>query len=196
VFLVLTFFLADLVRAPIWGGYPLIAQPYWAGLDIVPVILLAYLFLGVYNNLVAGIYIQKRTNVLPVVTFFGAALNVAANLILIPPYGLMGAACATLLSYMVETTLMAALVRRIYPVPYETGRLGRIALSAGSVWVLSLLLPDGVWGTVGHVILVAAFLVLLHFLRFFRPGELRALTGFLRRWGSLSSPGSVPPTVD
>ena len=77
-------------------------EPYWAGLDIVPVILLAYLFLGVYNNLVAGIYIQKRTELLPAVTMLRCGLNVAANLVLIPPFGLMGAAFATLLSYVVQ----------------------------------------------------------------------------------------------
>ncbi len=58
--------------------------PYWSGLEIVPVILLAYLFLGVYNNLVAGIYIEKKTAYLPVITFGAAAVNVAANYLLIP----------------------------------------------------------------------------------------------------------------
>jgi O-antigen/teichoic acid export membrane protein len=192
VFLLLSFFLPDLVRAPIWGGYPLIAKPYWVGLEIVPVILLAYLFLGVYNNLVAGIYIQKRTEVLPAVTFVGAGLNIAANLLLIPPFGLMGAACATLISYAVETTVMALFVRRIYPVPYEGKRLAKIALSAGAVYVASLVLPSDVWGLVGRAVLAAVFFLLLHFLRFFRPGELYALASLVRRRGP-AAPAEPPP---
>jgi len=193
VFLLLSFFLPDLVRAPIWGGYPLIAKPYWVGLEIVPVILFAYLFLGVYNNLVAGVYIQKRTELLPAVTFLGAGLNIVANLLLIPPFGLMGAAYATLISYAAETAAMALFVRRIYPVPYEGNRLAKIALSAGAVYVVSLVLPSDVWGLAGRVALAAAFFLLLHLLRFLRPGELYALAAVLRRRAPAAPAESPPP---
>ena len=57
VLVVLTLFLGDAVRWHIFFGRSLIAPEFWAGLEIVPVILLAYLFLGIYNNLIAGIYI-------------------------------------------------------------------------------------------------------------------------------------------
>lgn len=195
VFLLLSFFLSDIVRAPIWGGYPLIAKPYWAGLEIVPVILLAYLFLGVYNNLVAGVYIQKRTELLPAVTMLGAGLNIAANLVLIPPFGLMGAAYATLLSYVVQSAAMGAISHRVYPVPYELDRLAKIALSAAGVYAVSLLLPDGVWGLAGRAALALTFLALLYFLRFFRPGELHALAELARRRAPAvpAEPAPAPP---
>jgi O-antigen/teichoic acid export membrane protein len=195
VFLTLSFFLPDIVRAPIWGGYPLIAEPYWSGLHIVPVILLAYLFLGVYSNLVAGIYIQKRTAVLPAVTMLAAGLNIAANLVLIPPLGLTGAALATLLSYCVEAGAMALLVRRIYPVPYESDRLVKLALCASGIYAASLILPSGVWSLPGRGALLAGFAALLFVLGFFKQGELRALAGLVRRRTAPppAEPSPVPP---
>ncbi|MGB6122116.1 MAG: polysaccharide biosynthesis C-terminal domain-containing protein, partial [Bacteroidota bacterium] len=101
VFLFLSFFLEDIVKLPVFWGHTLLAEPYWGGLYIVPVVLLAYIFLGVYNNLLAGVYIQKRTQILPIVTVSGAAVNVAVNYLLIPSLDLMGAALATLASYLV-----------------------------------------------------------------------------------------------
>ena len=77
IFLVLSLFLPAIVTAPIFFGHPLIASPYWSGLPIVSVILLAYLFLGLYNNFMAGVYIEKKTRSLPPVTAAGAAVNIA-----------------------------------------------------------------------------------------------------------------------
>ena len=125
VFLVLSFFLADIVRWPIFGGHSIIDPRFWEGMDIIPVILLAYVFLGIYNNLIAGIYIEKKTGKLPLVTFTAAALHVVANYLLIPPFGLMGAAFATLVSYVVMAGMMYVIVQRFYPVQYETRPSGQ-----------------------------------------------------------------------
>jgi O-antigen/teichoic acid export membrane protein len=193
VFVALTLFLPDFVRAPIWGGHPLIAEPYWTGIEIIPVILLAYVFLGVYNNLVAGIYIQKRTELLPAVTILSAAVNVAANFALIPLYGLMGAAIATLISYALQAGILALIERRVYPVPYERDRLVKIVLSAVCVYGASMLLPSGAWGIAGRFALSGIFVLLLHLLRFFKPGELQAVADLVRRRTPVAPPGSPPP---
>jgi len=180
VFLSLTFFLEPLVRWQIFAGRSLIAPPYWVGLDIVPVILLAYLFLGVYNNLIAGIYIEKRTARLPVVTFVAAGVNIAANYALIPPYGLLGAAYATLASYLVMAGLMYLMVRRMYPVPYEWIRLTKIAGAAVVVYALTRLVDAGPWTLAWHGVLLLCFPFLLYVSRFFVPGEIRGVARLLR----------------
>ena len=43
------------------AGRHLIGEAYWSGLPIVPVVLAAYLFYGIYINLTAGPSIQKQT---------------------------------------------------------------------------------------------------------------------------------------
>jgi O-antigen/teichoic acid export membrane protein len=155
----------------------LIAPKFWIGLEIVPVILLAYVFLGIYNNLIAGIYIEKRTALLPVVTFAAAAMNVAANYLLIPPWGLMGAALATLVSYVLMAILLYVLVRRIYPVPYEWARLGKIAVAA-IVVIAGGFLAQHTGFTLGlKTLVLVMFPVLLYVFRFYVPGEMKVLSG-------------------
>jgi len=181
IFLLLSFFLGDLVRLPLFAGKPLIAEPYWGGLSIVPVVLLAYLFLGVYNNLMAGVYIEKRTYLLPIVTGAGAAANVLANYLLIPSLDLMGAALATLTSYAVMAGLLYLLTQRFYRVPYEGARLAKIASVAAAIYLLSLLVPEGSLAVLAKAALVLLFLFLMWMLRFFTPSELRGVRGLLRR---------------
>lgn len=123
-------------------GRRLIHPDYWGGLAIVPVVLLAYLFNGVYVNLMAGVYIEKRTKVLPWVTGAGALTNVGVNLALIPLMGMMGAAVATLAAYVVMALGLWLVVRRFYPVRYEWGRLGRVVLVLGAVLAVWTFWPD------------------------------------------------------
>lgn len=123
--LVLSLFIEDLVKIHVFG-HSLINPEYWSGLPIVPVVLMAYLFLGVYNNLIAGIYIKEKTKYLPSITIVGALINVVANFFLIPHFGMMGAAIATLAAYAGMALTLYIVVRRFYPVEYEWGKIGVI----------------------------------------------------------------------
>jgi O-antigen/teichoic acid export membrane protein len=181
VFLILSFTLADVVRWPLFGGHSIIDPRFWEGMDIIPVILLAYVFLGIYNNLIAGIYIEKKTGKLPLVTFTAAGLHVVANYLLIPPFGLMGAAFATLVSYVVMAGMMYIIVQRFYPVHYEIVRLGKIALAAAIVYAGSVFAGTGMTALLIKVGLLPVFVVLLYLMRFFEPGEWAAALRLVRR---------------
>jgi O-antigen/teichoic acid export membrane protein len=174
-FLVLSFFLPDLIQIRVFGRH-VIAPAYWGGIAIIPVVLLAYMFLGVYNNLMAGIYIEKKTNWLPGITMAGAATNVASNFVLIPLLGMMGAAIATLLSYAAMAIILYVMVQRIYLVEYELGRIAKIAIAAAVVYCLSLVLPGGGHHLLWKALLLAAFGLLIFLMKFFDRSEL----GFIR----------------
>jgi O-antigen/teichoic acid export membrane protein len=123
ILIILTFFLEDLIKIPLPKRGHIIGSQYWSGVYIVPIILYAYIFNGIYVNLIAGIYIEKKTKYLPLITGLGAAINVAANFILIPLYGMMGGAIATFLSYSAMAVYIYVVTQRFYPVKYEIGRL-------------------------------------------------------------------------
>ena len=180
VFLVLSFFLGDFVRLPIFLGKSLIAAPYWGGLHIIPIVLLAYLFLGIYTTLIAGVYIEKKTILLPAVTGAGALANIAVNYALIPVLDLTGAALATLASYMLMAGLLFVLVQRFYPIQFEYKRLGKIALAGGVVYALALFLPSAWVGVSTRVVLLLLFFVFLLGMRFFTPSERAALRSLRR----------------
>jgi O-antigen/teichoic acid export membrane protein len=190
ILVVLSLFLGDIVTAPIIGGYPILARPYWVGLGVVPPILLGYFFLGIYNNLMAGVYIEKKTAVLPLVTFAGAGVNIAANYALIPRFGLMGGAYALLTAYLVMAAMMYLITRRFYPLPIEWGRVGKIALPTAAVLALAWLVDAGPLQLLWKGALVLAFAASMFVLKFFTPSELRILSRLFSRQPAPPGTGS------
>jgi O-antigen/teichoic acid export membrane protein len=121
--IILTLFIEDIIRIPLpFKGF-LIGQKYWGGVYIVPVILLSYLFYGIYINLMPGIYIEKKTKYLPYITGFAGILNIAVCFIFIPLWGLIGAAIATLLSYISMAVSIYFVTQKFYPIKYETPKV-------------------------------------------------------------------------
>jgi len=122
-FLVVALFAEQIVqiKVPILGAY-LVGQEYWMGLNIVPILLGAYWFHGWYMNFSAGIFIEEETKVLPVITLIGAGVTVIANLLLIPHFGMMGSATATLISYGLMAMLLYYKSVQVYSVDYQLFR--------------------------------------------------------------------------
>ena len=101
----------------------LIGDPaYWVGLHIVPVLLLAYLFLGVYYNFSVWFKLTDKTYYGTVITFAGMLITIVANYLLIPVAGYEGSAIAALLCYGGMTILCYVLGQRFYPIPYAINR--------------------------------------------------------------------------
>ena len=128
-FLIISVFIGDLVKIDLPFGYNLIGKAYWAGLNIVPVVLFAYLLNGMYVNFMAGIYIEKKTKYLPLITGLGAVSNIIANFILIPKFSYMGAAVATLVSYLIMMLGIYYVSNKYYKISYEYKKIGLIFLS-------------------------------------------------------------------
>lgn len=115
---------------------------FWAGAPVVHVVVLAYLLHGAFLLTSIGIGISKDTRYYPLITGAAAATNLAANFALIPRFGMMGAAWATVLAYAVMAGCGFALSRRLYPIPFEGGRLAGVSASALVSFGLSRLAPD------------------------------------------------------
>jgi O-antigen/teichoic acid export membrane protein len=101
------------------------------------------------------------------------AANIALNLALVPSLGIVGAGLALVASYLVVLALMYVFTQRLFPVPYEWGRLLRVVLtSALIVGAGEALLPtDGFPGLVERVVLWLAYPLALLASGFFTAGE-------------------------
>jgi O-antigen/teichoic acid export membrane protein len=99
--------------------------------------------------------------------------NVALNLILVPPLGIVGAGLALVASYLVVTALMYWFTERLFPVPYEWGRLARILFAAAALIGLGeLVMPaSGFGGLVGRLALALLYPVVLLLTGFFTDEE-------------------------
>ncbi len=115
---------------------------FWAAAPVIPVVVCAYVLHGVFLLTSIGIGIEKKARYYPIVTAAAAGTNVAANLLLVPRYGMMGAAWATLVSYAVMAGLGFFFSRRLYPIPFEWGRIARIVAAGGVTYLLTLLAPE------------------------------------------------------
>jgi O-antigen/teichoic acid export membrane protein len=175
-FLMLSLFISDIVTTPFLFGKSLIAENYWSGLVIVPVVLLAYVFMGIASNFVAGLYIEKQTKKLPLATFIGAAVSVLVNLTLIPSMGIMGAALATLFSYAAVAIATFFISRSVYRIEYEWGRLGKIALASGVVYACFVFLHPPIPGLVWKLSLILLFGLIMYAMKFFTASELRSIS--------------------
>ena len=111
----------------------LIGSNYWVGLDIVPYLLLAYWFHGWYINFSSGVFIKEKTRVLYKITLMGAGITIIANLALIPFFGMIGSAAATLLSYSAMAVTLGIYSKKVMDVPY------RLPESFGLMAVLAVL---------------------------------------------------------
>jgi len=121
-------------------GWSLINPSYWAGLEIVPLLLWAYWFQGWYINFSSGIFIKEKTAVLYKITLLGAAITLAINLALIPWFGMMGSAAATLASYGVMAFALGIYSKRVMEVNYHlTASFGLMMFCAALVYTEPML---------------------------------------------------------
>jgi O-antigen/teichoic acid export membrane protein len=136
---------------------------FWAAGPFIPVVALAYLLHGVFLLSSIGIGISKKAGYYPLVTALAAGANIGADLWLIPTFGSMGAAWATVLGYGVMAMTGFVLSRRLYPVPFEWMRLGGVFAAALAIWFLGGLGPEAPWPALVFkaALLVAFPLVLL-----------------------------------
>lgn len=134
---------------------------YWVGLHIVPILLLAYLFLGIYYNFSVWFKLTDRTYYGTVITFVGMAITIVANYLLIPLAGYEGSAVAALLCYAGMTIICYVLGQKYYPVPYSIAKdFMYITITMLIIFAVNAVrIEDQVMATVFHlaVILVAVF---------------------------------------
>jgi O-antigen/teichoic acid export membrane protein len=114
-----------LARLSVNGNF-LIGKEFWSGIHITPVILLAYLFQALYLLQLPSIFILEKTKWAPVFRGLGAAANIILNIILIPKFGMVGAAVATALAYFAMAVAIWFFNRKYYPIVYDWQKLGAI----------------------------------------------------------------------
>ncbi len=173
IFIVLSLFIENIVKMSIFG-FHLVGQDFWEGLPIVPIILLAYLFNGLYVNFMAGLQIEKKTHFMPIVTGAGALVNVAANFLLIPRFGYFGAAWATLLSYLIMAAGNYLFSQRFYRVKYEPGKLALVGIAL-LISFGGYLVADRLWSGGGLFLKIAALVVYSVLIFSFRLVDFRTI---------------------
>ncbi|MFA6468656.1 MAG: oligosaccharide flippase family protein [Bacteroidota bacterium] len=179
VFMILSLFLEDVIQYKFFGQRYILPPEYWPGLEIVPLVLLSYIFSGIGTNLNAGIQIEKKTHYLFPTSFSGSVTKIILTFLLVPLFGIMGAAYATLAGYiMVEITLFIV-VQRFYYIRYEYERIIKLALTAAAAFAAAKLLDADV---PVKLLIFTAWCGSLFAVGFFTEGELLRVKRLFTRW--------------
>ena len=100
------------------------SEDYWEGMKIVPIILLANFFLGIYTNLSIWYKLINKTIVGAIISVVGACITIGLNLILIPIIGYFGSAITTVVAYFTMMAISYFLGQKKYPIPYDLKTIG------------------------------------------------------------------------
>ncbi len=114
-------FLAVALFLPIWSL--MVGPKYREGLKIVPVLLLANMFLGIYYNLSIWFKLSNKTIAGLYITLLGTVITVAVNYIFVPKIGYMAGAWGTFLCYGTMMAVSYVWGQKVYPVPYVRKKL-------------------------------------------------------------------------
>ena len=94
-------------------------QSYWSAMNIVPLIVLANFFLGIYTNLSVWYKLIDKTRIGAYISIVGAIVTLILNLLLIPIISYMGSAIATIFAYGTMMFISYYMGQKKYPIPYD-----------------------------------------------------------------------------
>ena len=103
---------------------------YWGAISIVPIVLLANLFLGIYHNLSVWYKLTDKTRYGMYFSIIGALLTIVLNIVLIPKIGFIAAAWATLAAYGTMMIVSYFYGKKYYNVPYNLKKTGSYLLAS------------------------------------------------------------------
>jgi len=125
----------------------LVDHRYWGASAIIPIIALAYIFLGAGFFLQAGMYLAARTVLIGVVSAVASIATLILNYALIRPWGITGAAWATLLGFFILAAGSYIFSQRVCALSLGLGRVLKALLLAIGVYAASIWMGvSGLWG--------------------------------------------------
>lgn len=103
---------------------------YYVGLKVVPILLMANVFSGIYINQSIWYKLSNQTKFGAYIAIFGALITITLNLAFIPSYGYMACAWTTLVVYCFQMTTSYILGQKHHPIPYNLKKFGLYLITA------------------------------------------------------------------
>lgn len=97
---------------------------YWEAMKVVPLIILANFFLGIYTNLSVWYKLIDKTHIGAYISIIGAVITLVLNFLLIPKFSYYGSAIATIAAYGSMMLISYFMGNKYYPIPYDMKKIG------------------------------------------------------------------------
>lgn len=161
----------------------ILADPrYWGAAAVVPIIVLGNMMFTLTYHLQVGLILEKQSKYLGMIDFSNAGLVLLWNFLLIPRYGMYGAAFATVLAFLYKMIMTWYFANRVHPISFEWGRMAKLFLVAGGMYAgIQFIDIENLYISVAvKTGLVLLFPLVLVALGFFKPDELAMARNFWR----------------
>lgn len=159
-------------------------KDYWEGLAVVPVLSLSFMVMGMNYFVQAGLFLKNKTQYYLIPSAAAIPVNIGLNLLLIPSFGMMGAALSVLTAQVTYTSILSVVSGRFMKINFEWGKVFLIMLLAISLYVLAeyIVIPSLLLQYLFKASLIAVLPVSLYYLGFFEPVEIEKLKKGIRRF--------------
>lgn len=124
----------------------LIASDYWSGIKVIPLVMAAEIFMGIYFNLSFWYKLNDETYWGAIFSFVGCAVLFAVNIIFVPQYGYMACGWASLAGYFTAMVLSYLVGAKRNPINYDIKGISIYVLLFALLYLISQLLPiENMW---------------------------------------------------
>jgi O-antigen/teichoic acid export membrane protein len=150
---------------------------YWEAANVVPWLAFAAVLDTINPALSVGVSLKRKSYLSPLIVIASALINIALNFLLIPRYGMQGAAIATVLSFLAMCAIRYQISHWLLPIDYEWGRLAKILVSSLILFLLSRLIthPQPVISILLRLPLCVALPLVLWLMNFYDASEKQKL---------------------
>jgi len=157
---------------------------YWVAYQVVPYIILAYIFSGARYVVSLGLNFKRKTKYIAYTTIGVAILNIGLNFLLIPKYKMMGAAVATIISFAALYFTTYFIANRFYKIPYENLKLLKMLILAIVLFFLSTLLANLqiLPRILIKIVILISFPFILYLMNFYEEIEILSLKQSWHKW--------------
>ncbi len=160
----------DLLKQPLVPN-----ASYWDAIKVVPLIVLANFFLGIYTNLSVWYKLIDKTKIGAYISIFGAAITLGLNVLLIPKYSYYGSAIATIVAYASMMIISYKMGQKSYPIPYDMNKIFSYLILTIVFSAISFYIPYVRETYFIKIILLSAFLYFIY------HNEKETLTRIIKR---------------
>jgi O-antigen/teichoic acid export membrane protein len=159
-------------------------REYWGAYVAIPILVIGLLLSGFQATINIGMYIENKMLYAPIVVISAAVSNIIFNALLVPRFGMMGAATGTSLAYAFQLGLTHFINQKIYPMPLDYRRLMHMALIFILIVALNYLITiPSFWLSLPvKASLFFSYIILLFVTGFFSPQEIEFIKVLFNRF--------------
>lgn len=150
----------------------IIDEQYKEAAIVIAISSIGFVFMGVNNTLYKLWQLEEKTNAVLYLTILSVTVNLIGNVIFIPLYGYIAAAVTTVVSYVLATVVTVSLVRKKFPIPFDTKSFIKQVLASAVMGTFIFLFKEKVDSVLSLIVIIACA-VIIYFISLICLGDLR-----------------------